>query len=61
MNNHNFAVNPSVKVPRSMFKRNHNLKTTIDTDYLYPVYVDEALPGDTFICDASFFDVWPLL
>ena len=55
MNNHNFAINPSVKVPRSMFKRNHNLKTTIDVNYLYPVYVDEALPGDTFICDASFF------
>lgn len=55
MNDHNFAINPSVKVPRSMFKRNHNLKTTIDVNYLYPVYVDEALPGDTFICDASFF------
>lgn len=55
MSNKNFAAVPSVKVPRSMFKRNHNLKTTIDTDYLYPVYVDEALPGDTFICDANFF------
>ena len=53
--NHVFSQAPMVKVPRSMFKRNHNLKTTIGVDYLYPIYVDEALPGDTFIMNGSFF------
>lgn len=55
MSNHQFSQAPMVKVPRSMFKRNHNLKTTIGVDYLYPIYVDEALPGDTFIMDGRFF------
>ncbi len=55
MSNHTFSQVPSVKVPRSMFRRNHNLKTTIGTDYLYPIYVDEALPGDTFIFNGNFF------
>lgn len=55
MSNHVFSQAPMVKVPRSMFKRNHNLKTTIGVDYLYPIYVDEALPGDTFIMDGRFF------
>lgn len=53
--NHQFSMVPSVKVPRSMFRRNHNLKTTIGTDYLFPIYVDEALPGDTFIFHANYF------
>lgn len=52
---HQFSLVPSVKVPRSMFRRNHNLKTTIGTDYLYPIYVDEALPGDTFIFHGNYF------
>ena len=43
-----FAVTPNVDIPRSTFTRSHGHKTTIDVDYLYPVYVDEALPGDTF-------------
>lgn len=55
MSNHVFSQAPMVKVPRSMFKRNHNLKTTIGVDYLYPIYVDEALPGDTFIMNGRFF------
>lgn len=46
--NHVFSQVPKVKIPRSMFRRNHNLKTTLWTDYLVPIYVDEALPGDTF-------------
>lgn len=38
---------PSVKVPRSSFDRSHTVKTTINSGYLYPVLVDEILPGDT--------------
>lgn len=48
MSNHVFSRAPSVNVPRSVFRRNHSIKTTIGTDYLYPIYVDEVLPGDTF-------------
>lgn len=45
---HTFALLPQANVPRSTFKRDHLLKTTLDVDYLVPIYVDEALPGDTF-------------
>lgn len=48
MSQHLFSEIPRIDVPRSVFNRNHNLKTTIGTDYLYPIYVDEALPADTF-------------
>lgn len=46
--NHRFSVVPDVKVPRSKFNRSHGYKTTFDSGYLVPVFVDEALPGDTF-------------
>lgn len=46
--NHVFSEIPRITCPRSMFRRNHNIKTTIGTDFLYPVYCDEALPADTF-------------
>lgn len=48
---HNFTQVPQVDIPRSVFSRSHAYKTTLDTGgYLYPIYVDEALPGDTFTC-----------
>lgn len=30
------------------FDRSHGYKTTLDAGFLYPVYLDEVLPGDTF-------------
>lgn len=48
MSAYTFSRAPQVNIPRSVFRRNHSLKTTIDVDYLYPIYVDEVLPGDTF-------------
>ena len=45
---HNFSMIPQVNIPRSTFDRSHGYKTTFDTDYLIPFFVDEALPGDTF-------------
>ena len=45
---HMFSQVPSVQIPRSSFDRSHNYKTTLDAGWLVPVYVDEALPGDTF-------------
>lgn len=45
---YSFANIPRATPPRSVFRRNHNIKTTINTDFLYPIYVDECLPGDVF-------------
>lgn len=52
---HNFSQVPSAKIPRSVFNRSHGLKTTFDAGPLVPVYVDEALPGDTFNLNMNFF------
>lgn len=52
---HNFSMIPRVQIPRSEFSRNHQYKSTMNSGYLIPFYVDEALPGDTFTLDASVF------
>jgi len=46
--NHKFSRVPQAEIPRSSFDRSHGHKTTFDAGYLVPIYVDEALPGDTF-------------
>lgn len=46
--NHNFSQVPRANIPRSSFNRSHGLKTTFNAGYLIPIFVDEALPGDTF-------------
>lgn len=45
---HQFAMVPRADVPRSSFLRESAHKTTFDSGYLYPIYVDEVLPGDSF-------------
>jgi hypothetical protein len=45
---HTFSAAPQANIPRSSFNRSHGHKTTFDAGYLIPVFVDEALPGDTF-------------
>jgi len=52
---HSFQMAPNVSVPRSSFNRSHGYKTTFDAGKLIPIYVDEALPGDTFNCNLSAF------
>lgn len=47
-NQHLFSQVPHADIQRSRFNRNHTVKTTMDGQYLYPIFVDEALPGDTF-------------
>ena len=42
-----FSQAPSTKIERSTFNRSHGRKTTLNGNYLYPIYVDEVLPGDT--------------
>lgn len=50
-----FSQVPDAQIPRSSFDRSHGHKTTIDVDYLYPIYLDEALPGDTFNLNMTGF------
>lgn len=45
---HQFSQVPAADIPRSSFDRSHGHKTTFDAGYLVPIYVDEALPADTF-------------
>lgn len=52
---HNFATVPSANIPRSQFNRSHGHKTTFNEGLLVPVFVDEALPGDTFSCKMTAF------
>lgn len=52
---HQFSQVPEAEIPRFRFDRSHGVKTTFDAGYIVPVYVDEALPGDTFNCNMSMF------
>lgn len=52
---HQFSQVPRADIPRSSFNRSHGYKTTFDSGYLVPFYVDEALPGDTFNLRATLF------
>ena len=52
---YSFARIPQVQIPRSQFDRSCNYKTTLDSGYLVPFFVDEALPGDTFNLRCSVF------
>lgn len=52
---HQFSQVPRANIPRSSFDRSHGYKTTLDAGYLVPVFVDEALPGDTFSLDMTGF------
>lgn len=45
---HVFSQVPKAEIPRSSFDRSHGHKTTFDAGFLVPIFVDEALPGDTF-------------
>lgn len=53
--NHNFSQVPEANIQRSVFDRSHGLKTTFNASELVPVYVDEALPGDTFRMSMTAF------
>lgn len=52
---HVFSQVPKAEIPRSAFNRSFGCKTTFDSGYLVPVFVDEALPGDTFNCKMTAF------
>lgn len=52
---HNFAQIPWTEIPRSSFSRSHTQKTTMGAGLLYPIYVDDMLPSDTFSVDLTVF------
>ena len=52
---HDFSRVPRAEIPRSSFDRSHGVKTTFDAGYLIPIFIDEALPGDTFNLDMTGF------
>jgi len=48
VNVHQFAMIPKADIPRSRFDVQTTHKTTFDSGYLVPIYIDEVLPGDAF-------------
>jgi hypothetical protein len=52
---HQFSEVPHADIQRSTFDRSHGLKTTFNAGELLPIYVDVALPGDTFSCNLTAF------
>lgn len=47
-NVHQFSMIPRADIPRASFQIEHTHKTTFDSGWLIPLYLDEVLPGDTF-------------
>lgn len=47
-NQHSFAQIPDVHIARSTFDRSFTVKDGYNFDTLYPFYLDEVIPGDTY-------------
>ncbi|QXP08407.1 MAG: major capsid protein [Arizlama microvirus] len=52
---HSFAQTPSVRNARSAFNRSHGRKDAFFFDQLYPIFIDEILPGDTCNLNVNAF------
>lgn len=50
-----FSEVPHLHAPRSVFDRSFTHKTTMDVNKLYPIFIDEGLPGDTMKLDFQVF------
>jgi len=50
-----FSTVPNAEIPRSSFDRSHGYKSTFNAGDLVPIFVDEALPGDTFSLNMTGF------
>jgi hypothetical protein len=55
VNVHQFSMVPRADIPRSGFRIESGYKTTFDSGYLIPIYLEEVLPGDTFNVKATLF------
>jgi len=63
---HSFAQIPKAEIQRSSFDRSCGLKTAFFAGELVPIFLDEALPGDTFNLKLSSFvrmstPIYPLM
>lgn len=47
----NFSRVANIDIQRSLFDRSHRYMTTCNGGFLVPIFLDEALPGDSFDCD----------
>jgi hypothetical protein len=61
-----FSEVPQADIPRSSFDRSSTNKLTLNASELIPIYLDEALPGDTFNMSCDFFarlntPIYPLM
>lgn len=54
MSQSHFAKIPSVQIQRSVFDRSSGHKTTFDSGFIIPFFVDEVLPGDTMSLTSHF-------
>ena len=52
-NKFSFSAVPTIRKKRSMFDLSHSVKTSMSAGKLYPIYLQEVYPGDTFKCDTS--------
>lgn len=50
-----FSAVPSANIQRSQFDLSHGVKTAFDAGWLIPIFVEEALPGDTFSVSMTAF------
>lgn len=55
VNVHQFAMVPRADIPRSQFRMQKTLKTTMDGGQLVPIMCEEVLPGDSFRVNATVF------
>lgn len=51
---HQFSQIPRANIPRSRFARPSSYKTTLDSGFLVPFFLDIALPSDTFSLTSKF-------
>lgn len=52
---HQFAMVPRAEIPRASFRIQKTHKTTFDSGFLIPIWVDEVLPGDSFALRMTAF------
>lgn len=53
--NHTFSQVPQLHHQRSRFDRSRGYKTSFDSGYLIPIFVDEVIPGDTYSVNMTGF------
>ncbi|WNK13627.1 MAG: major capsid protein [Microvirus sp.] len=53
VNQYEAALNPNSKVPRSKFLNSWTRKSTFDVGLIYPILVEEILPGDSMKYEAT--------